>query len=827
VNTNKKIWLEAIVVLLTAFTGCGGGGSSSGLPSNPSTPPTNTVTIQSITVSPNSPSLTVGQSQQLAATALYSDSTSKDVTANVSWSTSDASVATVNSGGTVLTKAQGSATISATMSSKTGTASVTAKSSAATMTGLGLSPASATLAVGATMSFSATESLSDLSTVDLTSSVGWSSSDQTVATIDNNGVLTALKVGVTTVTATTGSFTATSAVTVTTISLQSLYLLPGSGSIAAGELQQFSAYGIYSDNSQQDLTAVVAWSSSNTSVATVQAGLAQSHISGSSTISASYNGLSANATLQVTSANLSSITISPYLPTVAAGGFQQFTATGIFSDGTSQDLTSGVAWGSDNSAVATISNSGLASGLTAGSANISACVGNTCDSTSITVASATLQSIAVLPGTASVASGSTQQFTAIATYSDGSTLDITSAAQWTSSVPGSAPVSGSGLVTASAPTSNVTITATSGSVSGSATLNVTSATLSSIVVTPAMQTVGLDATVQFTATGLYSDNSSQDITSQVVWTSSNSAIGTVSNAGVVTTTLEGSTQISATYAGISGSTTLTVDTATLVSISINHSATSSADPTTNPFVMGKHTREQFYAWGHYSDSTVRRIIGASWSSSKPSFASANGNGIVRSKNKTGNVTLLASFAGLQGTLALNVTNASLSSVTIAPPSASIAKGTQQQYTLLGIYSDGSTQDVTLQAYWGTAAYNVATINKGLATGVAPGTVGIKASFQGMSAANASLTVTNATVQSLAVNPSSASVSLGTTRQFTATATFSDSTQQDVSSVAQWSSSNPAAAIVSKTGLAVTSGVGSTNIGATFGSASNLAVLTVN
>ena len=824
-STKTRFALAAIVMVLTALTGCGGG--SKGLSSNPSTPPPTTVALSSITVSPSAPSVLVGSGQQLTATALYSDSTSKDVTAQVSWSTSDASVATVNNSGMALTKAQGSATITATMNSKSGSAKLTAKSSTATMTGLGLSPASATLAVGATMNFTATESLSDLSSLDITSSVGWSSSDPTVASIDSNGVLTALKVGVTTITATSASFTATSAVTVTNVALQSLYLLPGSGSVAAGESQQFSAYGIYSDNSQQDLTAVVVWSSSNTNVATVQAGLAQSHVSGSSTISATYNGLTANGTLQVTSANLSSITISPYLPTVAAGGFQQFTATGIFSDGTSQDLTNGVAWGSDNSAVATISNFGIASGLAAGSANISACVASTCDSTSVTVVPATLQSIAVLPGTASIASGSTQQFTAIATYSDGSTLDITSAAQWTSSVPGSAPVSGSGLVTASAAASNVTITATSGSVSGSATLNVTSATLNSMVVTPAMQTVGLSATVQFTATGLFSDNSSQDITSQVVWTSSNSAVATTSNTGVVTTSTKGSTEISATYAGVTGSTTLTVDTATLVSISINHSATSPADPATNPFVMGKHTREQFYAWGHYSDNTVRRIIGASWSSSKPSFASANGNGIVRSKNKTGNVTLRASFAGLQGTLALNVTNASLSSVAIAPASASIAKGTQQMYTMLGTYSDGSTQDLTLQAYWQTSSYSVATINKGLATGVAPGTVTIKASFQGMSASPASLVVTNATAVSLAVSPASISVTLGTTQQFTATATFSDGTQQDVSSVAQWSSSAPAVSIVSKTGLAVTSGVGSTNIGATFQSASNLAVLAVN
>jgi len=80
---------------------------------------------------------------------------------------------------------------------------------------------------------------------------------------------------------------------------------------------------------------------------------------------------------------------------------------------------------------------------------------------------------------------------------------------------------------------------------------------------------------------------------------------------------------------------------------------------------------------------------------------------------------------------------------------------------------------------------------------------------------------------LAISPANASVALGVTQQFTATATFSDGTQQDVSSVAQWTSSAPAVAIVGKTGLAISSGSGSTNIGATFRSASNTAALTVN
>jgi uncharacterized protein YjdB len=695
------------------------------------------------------------------------------------------------------------------------------------MTGLSLTPASATVVVGATLNFNATGTLSDLSTQNLTPSVGWSSSDPSVASVDNNGVMIALKVGSTTITATSSSFISTSAVTVTAATLQSLNIMPGSSSVAAGESQQFSAYGIFSDNSQQDLTNIVSWSSSDNSVATVQAGLAQSLKSGASIITASFSGLSANATLQVSSASLSSITISPYLPTFAVGGFQQFTASGVFSDGSSQDLTTGVAWGSDNSAVASIAGSGLASGITAGNANISACVGGICDSTSVTILPATAVSITVLPETASIASGTTQQFTAIATYSDGSTQDVSSGAVWSSSLPGSAPVNSTGLVSASAVAPAVTITASVGSVSGSATLNVTSATLNAISITPALQTVGLNATLQFTATGIYSDGSSQDLTNTVAWTSSNATVTTISSAGLATTLAKGSAQITATQLGISGSTTLTVDTANLVSITINNSVTSATAPVNNPFIMGKHTRNQFYAWGNYSDGSSRRLATVAWSSNKASVASVNGNGVVRSKQKTGSVTIQASFAGVSGALAVSVSSASLSSLAITPSTASIAPGTKQQYVLTGTYSDGTTQDLTLQGYWQTLSYSVATISKGVATGVAPGSVNIAARFQGLTASPAALNVSNASAQSVSITPASPALQLGLSQQFTATASFSDGTQQDVSSVVQWTSSNPAVAVVSKTGLAVSAGQGTTNIGATFKSASSTTVLTVD
>ena len=117
------------------------------------------------------------------------------------------------------------------------------------------------------------------------------------------------------------------------------------------------------------------------------------------------------------------------------------------------------------------------------------------------------------------------------------------------------------------------MSATSGGVSGDTTLTVTDATLVSIEVSPATPSIANGLTQQFTATGLYTDNSTQDLTTQVTWASSDDAVATVSNAagsnGLATTAGVGSTTVSATSGDVSGDTTLTVTDATLVSIEVS------------------------------------------------------------------------------------------------------------------------------------------------------------------------------------------------------------------------------------------------------------------
>jgi uncharacterized protein YjdB len=172
------------------------------------------------------------------------------------------------------------------------------------------------------------------------------------------------------------------------------------------------------------------------------------------------------------------------------------------------------------------------------------------------VTATALTSIAVTPASPSVAKGLTQQFTAIATYADLSTQDVTASVTWTSSTPAAATIAAGGLATGVA-VGTTTITAISGTVTGSQTLTVQPPVLVSITVTPANPSVAKGLTQQFTATGHYSDASVQDLTGSVAWASSTTTVATINASGLATSVASGTTTISATDGGVTGSTVLT------------------------------------------------------------------------------------------------------------------------------------------------------------------------------------------------------------------------------------------------------------------------------
>ena len=198
---------------------------------------------------------------------------------------------------------------------------------------------------------------------------------------------------------------------------------------------------------------------------------------------------------------LNSIAVTPANPGVAKGRFEQFTATATYSDGSTSDITNSVAWTSSSGTVATIDATGLASALNIGASIITAALGPVRGATTLTVTAATLTSIALTPVNPSIVAGTTQQFTATGTYTDGSTVAITSSVTWNSSNIVVATISASGLASG-VNTGSSTITAVLGSVSSSTTLTVTPAVPSDVTaVSVSWGTVG-SASVQTAPDGI-------------------------------------------------------------------------------------------------------------------------------------------------------------------------------------------------------------------------------------------------------------------------------------------------------------------------------------
>jgi YVTN family beta-propeller protein len=619
--------------------------------------------------------------------------------------------------------------------------------------------------------------------------------------------------------------------TVTPATLVSIGVTPTSTSFAKGLKSHFTAMGTYSDNSTQNLTTAVIWSSSDPTVATVSNasgydGLGSALSTGSVTVTATLGTVSGSTSWTVTPAVLESIGVTPANPSIANGLTNQFIATGVYSDMTTQNLTATVAWSSTNTTIASISNAsgseGLATGLSPGSATITAASGSVSGSTALTVTPASLVSIGVTPANPSIANGLTSQFVATGTYTDNSTQNLTTSVTWSSSNTGVASISnasGSNGLASSVNQGTVTITAANGSVSGTASLTVTPASLVSIGVTPANPSIADGTSVEFAATGIYTDNSTQNLTASVTWGSSDTSVAAISNAsgsnGLASSLSQGTVTITATLGTVSGWTGLTVTPAALVSIAVIPE---------NPSIANG-TSLQFAATGTYTDNSTQDLTSsATWSSSNigvVSISNASGSNGLASSLSQGAVTITATLGTISGSTGLTVTPATLVSIAVIPANPSIANGTGLEFAATGTYTDNSTQPLTTAVTWSSSNTGVVSISNasgsnGLASSLSQGAVTITATL-GTVSGSTGLTVTPAALVSIAVTPANPTIADRTTQQFTATGTYTDSSIQNLTASVTWTSSATTIASISNasgsSGLATAVGVGSTSISA--------------
>ncbi len=593
---------------------------------------------------------------------------------------------------------------------------------AAILASIKISPGTSVLAVGGHEQLSATGTYSDGSTSNISGLVSWQSSSASV-TVDANGTATATASGSSTVTASLNGVSGSASINVAVPAVVSLSVQPTSASINAGTNQQFTAFATYSDGSERDVTALANWNSSNAAVANVSGGLATGISTGQSSITVVMGSVVGGATLTVNPASLVDISVNSDYDQIPIGATAQFTATGIFSDGSSQTLAS-AQWNSSDATISSIDSNGVATGVAQGVVTITATSGSISSTATLTVLPAVLLSLAITPANSSIALGTGQQFTAVGTFSDGSTQSLP-AVTWSATPSNVASISATGFGNGVG-VGPATVTATAGSITGSTSLTVTAATLVSIAVNPPAPTIPIGVTQQFSAVGTFSDSSTQDITSAVTWTSSVGSVATINASGLAFSLANGTSTIRAASGGVSGSATLTVAPVSLVSINVLPSNTTVAAP----------SLVQFSAVGVFSNGSTQPLTGVSWRSSSARIANIRSNGLARAKH-TGSATITAKLGSISGSTTLTVSNASLVSIAVTPANPSVAPGSTQRFTAIGTYSDSHTQDLTIQAHWSSSSGSVATVSNslgsdGLATTIAPGITTIGASTAGIS-----------------------------------------------------------------------------------------------
>ncbi len=490
-----------------------------------------------------------------------------------------------------------------------------------------------------------------------------------------------------------------------------------------------TATGTFSDDTSQDVTAQVGWTSSDLSIATIDAtGRITARSVGSATISGSLQGRSVSVTVGVTGATLVAVQVTPDLPSVPAGVQVTFTLTGIFSDQTTRDLTSDITWTVADPSIATLSASGVASGVKPGTTAVTATVGGVSDSTTLTVTPATLASIDVLPPESSIASGTEAFLQAMATYSDGSVVDVTAQAFWASdSAAVAVSVDARGAVVKGLAVGTANVTATFGTATpDTATVAVTAARLRSLALSPTSATTPIGLTQQLVATGTFSDQSSQDLSSEATWTSSDPAVASVSTTGIVTGLQAGSATITATSLGMTATANVTVTAVTLLGVTVK--------PTAAKLPVGY--KVQFVATAQFNDGSSHDVTSqALWSSSSSAVTisnASNSKGLATGV-AAGTAIVKATLGAFSATASVEVTVAQLSSIMVSPAEFTVGAKTTYQLAAIGTFDDQSTLDLTRQCSWKSSVKRTARVSQsGLVTGAKRGTVTITATKAGLS-----------------------------------------------------------------------------------------------
>jgi uncharacterized protein YjdB len=756
-----------------------------------------TIDVGSVSITP--PATTVSVGAQIPLQAVVQDPSGRTITAtDVHWSVQNPSIATISSTGVVTGVALGSTQVAASVNGKSGIGTITVEKTP--VASVVVTPPHVDAAPGTQAQLSATAY--DAAQNPLSGrAITWSTSNAAVATVDANGMMTAVSTGSATITATSEGKNGTATISVSQAAVSTVTVTPSPITMTVGQTTQFTA--TLKDAGGNVLNGrVVTWASSNPAAATVSAnGLVTAVASGSTTITASSEGKSGTAGVTISNVAVGSVTVQPQGPSIVQGANVQLSAT--VRDVNGNVVTDRLVTWSSSSPQAVVSSTGIVTGVAPGTAVITATSEGKSGTTTVTVIQVPVASVTLSPASVSVRTSKTATLTATVKDSLGNVV-TNRPITWSSSNNAIATVN-AGLVTGVA-IGTATITATAEGKSGTATISVTAIPVASVVVSPA--TKAMLSTQTFPLTTTVTDSAGNVVTDRVVtWGSSNTAAATVTAApplgatGVVTAGAPGTATITATSEGKSGTSTITVTPVPVAIVVVQ--------PAKDSIPLG--TTAQLTAITEDSVGNVLAGRAVSWVSSNPAAATVDGTGLVTAK-ALGTATITATSEGKSGTSAVTV-YIPVATVTVAPATATVLVTQTKQFTATTKDAQGNTLTGRLVT-WASSNTNVATVDAtGLATAKTLGTATITATSEGKSG-TATLTVNPVPVFSVSITPPTPdTVFLLYTTQLTAV------TKDSIGGIltgrtVTWQSNNTGIATVNASGLVSAVTAGSTSITAT-------------
>ncbi|MCL9781993.1 Ig-like domain-containing protein [Vibrio sp. S4M6] len=671
----------------------------------------------------------------------------------------------------------------------------------------------------------ATGVFSDGTTVDLTQVVSWKSSNSSIATVSDSGLVTGLKDGQVKISSSDDDVKSANTLTIDVgqASLKEIQITPPLNVLPLGFSQQLVATGIYTNNSTKDLSKEVLWSSSSKNVKVKKHGRVVAVAEGRADVTAYYKKrkLRSNnaAKFKVAKDRLESIEIVPDQLSIALGTTGKVEAFAHFSSGERLNITHLAHWVSAGTAeIVKVRKLGHVKGKLTGSTSLVAKYHHvkSQNSVHIKVTPAVLQDIEIVPPSLSMPIGYSRDLTAIGLFNDKSSQEISQHVRWHVEDSNVALVKHHGKLSALAQGATH-ISARSGNVASSATLDleVTGAALSEIQITPNYNQLPAGSAKQLKAIGVFNDGSTKDLTSTVSWVSDNINIATVNSSGLVTGVLAGKAHVKAfdKHSGLSGSVAanIYVTAAKLKSIEIFPPSVVMSAGETYPV-----TAVASYSNLFTEDVTAR----VSWKSSNTRVASVDDSGLLHA-GMSGNTRISAydeysNVASISNS-EVQISSAELRSIQIAPQGASVAQGYPIQLSAIGHFADGTSRDITQAVSWHSDNLSVVEVElDGIAIGSALGTANLAAKYRGsrtLVSKPIPLTVTGSVLSKLVVQPNSINIPKGYDAQLHVEGTFSSTSKPVAMIDVSWSSSDIGVASVSEDGVITGNAAGSTTVAA--------------